>query len=188
MADSKIFRVTPGITAEVIGHEVEDFLREEKELTVEGFSSSEGYFIQAKESSTWKKFTGLGKALQVQIVQSSGSEIIVNIGMGEWADKVGAAAVGAIFFTPLVITAAIGAYGQNKLPDEIFECIENFCASAKGGPVKICPNCGEELSDNQNFCPNCGEAVSFKKSTKCRICGAEIEAGKKFCGECGTPV
>ena len=188
MAESRLFHVKPGITAELIGLKVESFLREDKELTVEGIASSEGYLVQAREGSTWKKFTGLGKALQVQIIPSGKNDIIVNIGMGEWADKVGAAAVGAIFFTPLVITAAIGAYGQNKLPDEIFECIENFCASAKGGPVKICPNCGEELSDNQNFCPNCGEAVSFKKSTKCRICGAEIESGKKFCGECGTPV
>ncbi|MBQ7704232.1 MAG: zinc ribbon domain-containing protein [Selenomonadaceae bacterium] len=187
MADSKIFHVKPGITAELIGLKVESFLRDEKELTVEGFASPEGYLVQAKESSTWKKFTGLGKALQVQILPSGKNDIVVNIGMGEWADKVGAAAVGIIFFTPLAVTAAIGAYGQNKLPSEIFECIENFCANTKGSPIKICPNCGEEISNNQNFCPNCGAAVSIKKNI-CRNCGATIEAGKKFCGECGTPV
>ena len=178
MADSRIFKVSPGITAEI---------------TVEGFSSSEGYFIQAKESSTWKKFTGLGKALQVQIVQSSGSEIIVNIGMGEWADKVGAAAVGMIFFTPLAITAAIGAYGQNKLPSEIFECIEKFIVYnsqnvKRTSSAARCQNCGAELPFDKKYCPNCGASVSFKKIVHCRNCGAPIEAGKKFCGDCGTPV
>ena len=62
MTDSKIFRVEPGITAELIGQEVENFLRNEKELTAEGISSPDGYFVQAKESSTWKKLAGLGKA------------------------------------------------------------------------------------------------------------------------------
>lgn len=193
MADSRIFRVSPGITAEIIGKEVEDFLREEKELTVEGFFSEEGYFIQAKESSTWKKFTGLGKALQVQIVQSSGSEIIVNIGMGEWADKVGAAAVGMIFFTPLAITAAIGAYGQNKLPSEIFECIEKFIVYnsqnvRRSSSAARCQNCGASIPEDKKYCPYCGASVSFKKTLHCRNCGAVIEAGKKFCGDCGTPV
>ena len=192
MADSRIYHVKPGITAELIGLKVESFLREEKELIAEGFASPEGYFVQAKEGSTWKKFTGLGKALQVQIIQSTKNDITVNIGMGEWADKVGAAAVGAIFFMPLVVTAAIGAYGQNKLPEEIFDCIERFCASNREVLIDICPNCGEEVSGNHKFCPNCGASisstVSTKKSTTCRICGATIEAGKKFCGECGTPV
>ena len=194
MADSKIFRVSPGITPELIGHEVEDFLREEKELTVESFSSEDGYFIQAKEESTWKKFTGLGKALQVQILPSSGNgEVIVNIGMGEWADKVGAAAVGLIFFTPLAVTAAIGAYGQNKLPSEIFECIEKFLiynTQTTTRPIyqTRCQNCGEEIPEGKKYCPNCGASISFKKTVRCRNCGSTIEAGKKFCGECGTPV
>lgn len=68
MADSKIFRLRDGVTIEGIGREVENFLRNEKELTVEGFASSDGYLVQAKELLTWKKFTGLGQALQVQII------------------------------------------------------------------------------------------------------------------------
>lgn len=194
MADSKIFRVSPGITVESIGREVENFLRDEKELAVESFSSADGYFVQAREDTTWKKFTGLGKALQVQILPSSGgSEVIVNIGMGEWADKVGAAAVGLIFFTPLAVTAAIGAYGQNKLPSEIFECIEKFLVYNNQNPTRStsqirCQNCGEEIPFGKKYCPNCGASISFKKNIRCRNCGAEIEAGKKFCGECGTPV
>lgn len=193
MADSRIFRVSPGITVDDIGHEVESFLRDEKELTVESFSSADGYFVQAREDTTWKKFTGLGKALQVQIMPSGSGDIIVNIGMGEWADKVGAAAVGLIFFAPLAVTAAIGAYGQNKLPSEIFECIEKFLIYNNQNPSRStsqtrCQNCGSEIPFGKKYCPNCGASVSFKKTVRCRNCGATIEAGKKFCGECGTPV
>ncbi len=194
MTDSKIFRVEPGITAELIGQEVENFLRNEKELTAEGISSPDGYFVQAKESSTWKKFAGLGKALQVQIIPSGKNEIIVNIGMGEWADKVGAAAVGMIFFTPLAVTAAIGAYGQNKLPSEIFECIEKFIIDS-GQKIRRngyknnsaegrCPACGAINPKGKKFCSSCGK----KLIGVCKNCGADIEPGKKFCGECGFPV
>ncbi len=129
MADMRIFHLKPGMTFEDIGMEVEDFLRYDKELTVERIVSSDGCFIQARETSTLKRFTGLGKALQVQIVPKNDNEVIVNIGMGEWADKIGAAAVGMVLFMPLAITAAIGAYGQNKLPDEILNCIEKFIHS-----------------------------------------------------------
>ena len=128
MADSKVFPLKAGVNVDDIARTVEDFLRYEKGLTVEGFASTNGYLIQAKESSTWKKLTGLGNALQVQIIPGEAREILVNIGMGKWVDKVGVAAVGALFFTPLLVTSALGAYKQNKLPDEIFEQIENFLA------------------------------------------------------------
>ena len=128
MADSKVFALKAGVNVEDIAREVENFLRDEKGLTVEGFASANGYLIQAKESSTWKKLTGLGNALQVQIVPGEAREVLVNVGMGKWIDKVGAAAVGALFFTPLLVTSAFGAYKQNKLPDEIFERIDKFLA------------------------------------------------------------
>ena len=55
MADSKIFRITEGITAESIGHEVESFLQTEKEMITQGISRPDGYLVQAKEDSGWKK-------------------------------------------------------------------------------------------------------------------------------------
>ena len=128
MADSKVFALKAGVNVDDIAREVENFLRDEKGLTLEGFASANGYLIQAKESSTWKKLTGLGNALQVQIIPGEAREVLINVGMGKWIDKVGAAAVGALFFTPLLVTSAFGAYKQNKLPDEIFERIEKFLA------------------------------------------------------------
>lgn len=194
MADSKIFRLRDGVTIEGIGREVENFLRNEKELTVEGLSSPDGYLVQAKESSTWKKFTGLGKALQVQILPSGESEVVVNIGMGKWADKIGAGAVGLLVFAPLAITSAIGAYKQNKLPSEIFECIEKFIMSG-GTSVRRnvsferldssqmkCPSCGAVNYKGTKFCAGCGK----KLTNNCPDCGQEVVLGVKFCPNCGA--
>ena len=194
MADSRIFRIKADITIEKIGREVENFLRNEKELTVEGFASFDGYLVQARESSTWKKFAGLGQALQVQIIPSGDSEVLVNIGQGKWADKAGAAAVGLLVFAPLALTSAFGAYKQNKLPSEIFECIERFIVSG-GNSVRRnvsfdrldssqmkCPSCGAVNPKGTRFCASCGN----KLTNTCSNCGNEVVLGVKFCPNCGN--
>lgn len=194
MADSKIFRITEGITAESIGHEVESFLQTEKEMVTQGVSRADGYLVQAKEDSGWKKFAGLSKALQVQIIPSGSSEVVVNIGQGKWADKVGAAALGTLLFAPLAITAAVGAYKQNQLPNEIFACIEKFIISGgrsvnrtisfeklSSSQIK-CPSCGAINTVGTKFCSGCGK----KLTDTCPNCGNEILPGKKFCPNCGA--
>lgn len=198
MADSKIFRLKAGVTIEGIGREVENFLRNEKELTVEGFASSNGYLVQAKEASTWKKFTGLGSALQVQIIPSGASEVLVNIGQGKWADKAGAAAVGLFVFAPLAITSAVGAYRQNKLPAEIFECIEKFIM-AGGASVRRnvsfdrvdssqikCPSCGAVNPKGTKFCAECGASMEVLNKDKCPKCGELVDKEQRFCPNCGA--
>ena len=79
MADSQVFRLRDGVTISGIGREVEGFLRHEKDLFVEGIESPDGYLVQAREQSTWKKITGLGKALQVQIIPSGTTDVLVKI-------------------------------------------------------------------------------------------------------------
>lgn len=194
MAESKIFRMKFGMTIEGIGREVENFLRNEKELTVEGFASADGYFVQAKESSTWKSLTGMGKAIQVQILPSGDSEVVVNIGTGKWADKAGAAAVGILLFAPLAFTAAFGAYKQHQLPAEIFACIEKYIIAGglavnrnvsahklDSAQVK-CPSCGAINSKSMKFCAECGS----KLANTCPNCGASVPHGQRFCSNCGA--
>lgn len=194
MADSKIFRIREGVTIEGIGHEVENFLRNEKELTVEGIASHDGYLVQARESSSWKKFTGMGSALQVQIIPSGSSEVLVNIGQGKWADKAGAAAVGLLVFAPLAITSAVGAYKQRQLPAEIFACIEKFIMSGGQSVYRNvsferlnssqmkCPSCGAVNLKGTKFCAGCGK----KLTNVCPNCGSEVTLGIKFCPSCGA--
>ncbi len=199
MADSKAFKLKCGITAEMVGQEVSSFLQNRKQMTVEESPSDDGYFIQAKLSgsgSTWKKVAGMDLATQVQII-TNGDTITVNIGAGQWIDKIGVGAVGMIFFAPLAVTSVIGAIGQKKLPSEIFDVIGRFvgnsgsnvnAASSSSSAAKtsdvICSKCNTANSNGTKFCKNCGD----KLSNSCPNCSADIPAGVKFCPSCGHSI
>ena len=55
MAESKVFKLIEGLDAAKVGRGIEHFLRDKKNLIVEGTPTPEGYFVQAKEESNWKK-------------------------------------------------------------------------------------------------------------------------------------
>lgn len=196
MAESKVFNLISGVDAESVGRATEIFLRDKKHLTTEGVKTPEGYFIQAKEASDgWKKFAGMTLATQVQIIDA-GSTITVNIGNGKWSDKAGAAAVGMVLFAPLAVTAAIGAVNQKKLPNEIFDYIEQFIMSGGKSVVVsmapsmglkenqvLCPNCKTPNDNDCKFCQSCGTPIM----NRCPQCQSFVALGKKFCPECGAP-
>ena len=198
MTESKVFRMPEGIDASAVGKEVENFLRSSKKLVTEGTKTPDGYFVQAKEQegSSWKRLAGMTMAIQVQIVEISDT-ITVNIGNGQWSDKIGAGAVGVVLFAPLAVTAAVGAYNQKKLPGEIFDHIEKFLLgggksvmmNSFGTDVAnenevICPNCKSSNSNDTKFCGNCGSPLT----ATCPSCGASVALDTKFCGQCGSPM
>ena len=97
---------------------------------------------------------------------------------------------------PLAVTAGVGAYKQKKLPEEIFQVIEqcivsggrsvvvrNAGAELNAGMV-VCPACKTQCAAGAKFCNNCGA----KLENKCPQCGAEIPPGSRFCGACGAPL
>ena len=172
MTDSRVFRLSDGIDANAVGKEVENFLRTNKNLTAEGTTTPDGYFVQAKEpeGSGWKTLAGMTMAIQVQIVEINDT-ITVNIGNGKWSDKIGAGAVGMVLFAPLAVTAAVGAYNQKKLPSEIFEHIEQFLLN--DGKSVMVNSFGTIAKEDEVICPNCNSANA--KNTK-------------FCSECGTKI
>lgn len=198
MTESRVFRTSEGIDAITVGKEVENFLRSKKNLVTEGTKTPDGYFVQAKEQegSGWKKLAGMSLATQVQIIEISDT-LTVNIGNGQWSDKLGAGAVGAVLFAPLAVTAAVGAYNQKKLPNEIFEHVEKFILGGgksvlmnSFGAVSvnedevICPNCSSPNGKNTKFCSNCGSPLT----ATCPNCGASVAQDTKFCSECGSPM
>lgn len=195
MAESKVFSLVDGVDCDMVGRAVEVFLRDKKKLTTEGTKTPEGYFIQAKEAEGgWKKIAGMSLATQVQIIEA-GNTITVNVGEGKWSDKAGAAAVGMVLFAPLAVTAAIGAVGQKKLPEEIFNCIEQFIMSG-GKSVVVSMGASRALKENQVLCPKCKTAnekgtkfcdsCGAPLSNQCPKCHANVALGKKFCPECGA--
>lgn len=195
MADSRIFQLTNDVTIENIGIGIQGWLREKKQLHAEGMPTNQGYLVQAKQEDSWKKFMGMDTAIQIQIFKSGDDQIMVNIGSGKWIDKAGAATVGMIVFAPLAVTAAIGAWNQKKLPDELFAFIEQFIISG-GQSVTVSMAAETDVSDDQVVCPNC-QAVNNKSAKFCASCGtnlgkecpnchAQVGLNAKFCPNCGT--
>ena len=204
MADAKVFRMGSGLTLEDVAYALEDFLRTQKRLETEGVAQSEtSYFIQARQTEGWKKFVGMDQAIQVRLSVYD-DMLTVDLGAGRWVDKLGAATVGYIVFAPLLITAVIGAIGQQKLPQEIFDFVQRY--TFMGKPLDIndfgpqeepvrpepaaqdhCASCGAALPEGAKFCPGCGKPAV--KRGVCPVCGAVPAAeNAKFCAECGAPL
>ena len=202
MADAKVFRMGGNQTLEDVAHALEDFLRTQKHLETEGVAQSEtSYFIQARQTEGWKKFVGMDQAIQVRL-SVYGGILTVDLGAGRWVDKLGAATLGYIIFSPLLLTAAIGAIGQQRLPQEIFDFVQRYtflgkpldindfapkAPEAPEEPAPLCPSCGAALPEGAKFCPGCGKPAVQKRT--CPVCGAAPAVeGAKFCAECGAPL
>lgn len=202
MADAKVFRMGGNQTLEDVAHALEDFLRTQKHLETEGVAQSEtSYFIQARQTEGWKKFVGMDQAIQVRL-SVYGGILTVDLGAGRWVDKLGAATLGYIIFSPLLLTAAIGAIGQQRLPQEIFDFVQRYtflgkpldindfapkAPEAPEEPAPLCPSCGAALPEGAKFCPGCGKSAAQKRT--CPVCGAAPTVeGARFCAECGAPL
>ena len=193
MADAKVYKLG-GLTLDDVARELEDYLRFQKNLETEGVAQAENiYFIQARQTDGWKKFAGMDKAVQIKLTAHEGS-LTVDIGAGRWVDKLGAATVGYLIFAPLMITAAIGAIGQEKLPQEIFDFVERL-TMLHGQPVMnimelvpdaapVCAVCQSPFPAGARFCPGCGAPLQVKRT--CPGCGAEVGQGARFCISCGA--
>ena len=196
MTDAKVYKLG-ALTLNDVARELEDYLRFQKNLETEGVAQAENiYFIQARESEGWKKFAGMDKAVQVKLTAHEDC-LTVDVGAGRWVDKLGAATVGYLVFAPLMITAAIGAIGQDKLPQEIFSFVERLTMLHGRSPMDImdimetapsaapvCAACGSAVPAGAKFCPECGAPMRAKRI--CPGCGAEVIGGARFCIDCGT--
>ena len=143
-------------------------------------NDSDGWVVQGKDETGWKKLTGMSSAVTVQIKAAGEGAVNVEIGNGKWIDKLGAGAAGMVLFAPLALTAAFGAWKQKSLPKEILARIDahimaqgsdapNFgseegadaaMANAKSNANVICPSCGATLPSNKKFCPECGTPLT----------------------------
>lgn len=181
MADAKIFRLQKGSDLEALGRALTSYLRVQKGLEADGISGGKEYFIQARQTEEWKKLVGMDRAIQVRLVMYDDAMVTVNIGAGKWVDKLGAAVVGNFLFAPLLFTAAIGAWEQARLPEEIFSFVEQYALS-DGKPGRTCEDCGQAIPKGARFCPHCGQPVP----AVCPSCGKAAQPGAKFCTGCGT--
>jgi hypothetical protein len=126
MAETRTYRLG-AVTLDQVGRQAEELLRSKPDLFVESVNGPGGYLIQARlNGQDWRKFVGLDKAIQVQITPAEAGAINVTIGQGKWLDKLGAGAVGAIWFPPLAVVTGFGVWSQLKLVSDLFNQIQNF--------------------------------------------------------------
>lgn len=212
MSDTRVY-VLNGTDMQTVAERVETFLKEEKNMEVQGVPSGENYLIQATQKDTLRTIAGMRLATTVQMTVS-GDNLNVTIGEGQWADKLGAGAVGLFIAWPLAVTAGIGAYKQKKLPEEILNLIgqvlmnpgqpvvtpvaPTVASTASATPTAAAPGQGTPQATaaaQTQVCPQCQAQVpagakfcnncGAKLITVCPECGANVRPGSKFCSECG---
>lgn len=128
MEESRVFSLN-GVSLETVVKNVETFLKDEKGMEIQSAPVEHGCIIQAtQKKDTLKMLVGMRLATTVQLVVS-GENLNVVIGEGQWADKLGAGAVGLFLAWPLAVTAGIGVYQQKKLPEDVLNVISRTLMS-----------------------------------------------------------
>lgn len=211
MEESRVFSLN-GVSLETVVKNVETFLKDEKGMEIQSAPVEHGCIIQAtQKKDTLKMLVGMRLATTVQLVVS-GENLNVVIGEGQWADKLGAGAVGLFLAWPLAVTAGIGVYQQKKLPEDVLNVISRTLMSpgqfapretagavgnvgtgvAAGGTVGSetagtgvsgIGTAGTETAGADGG--ETGEAATEKVQV-CPQCQASVQAGAKFCSNCGT--
>lgn len=198
MEESRVFSLN-GVSLETVIKNVETFLKDEKGMEIQSAPVEHGCIIQAtQKKDTLKMLVGMRLATTVQLVVS-GENLNVVIGEGQWADKLGAGAVGLFLAWPLAVTAGIGVYQQKKLPEDVLNVISRTLMSpgqfapkevtggmmtgAVGNGVSGIGTAGTETAGADGG--ETGEAATEKVQV-CPQCHAPVQAGAKFCSNCGT--
>lgn len=198
MEETRVFSLN-GVSLETVVKNVETFLKDEKGMEIQSAPVEHGCIIQAtQKKDTLKMLVGMRLATTVQLVVS-GENLNVVIGEGQWADKLGAGAVGLFLAWPLAVTAGIGVYQQKKLPEDVLNVISRTLMSpgqfapkevtggmmtgAVGNGVSGIGTAGTETAGADGG--ETGEAATEKVQV-CPQCQASVQAGAKFCSNCGT--
>ena len=196
MEESRVFSLN-GVSLETVVKSVETFLRDEKGMEIQSAPVEHGCVIQAtQKKDTLKMLVGMRLATTVQLVVSR-ENLNVMIGEGQWADKLGAGAVGLFLAWPLAVTAGIGAYQQKKLPEDVLNVISRTLMSpgqfapretAGGMMTGAVGNVGTGVAAGGTAGTDGGETgeTATEKAQVCPQCHAPVQAGAKFCSNCGA--
>ena len=194
-----------GANVEKIIDSLKAYLTVNKSMEVQSAPTTDGYVLQASQpKDAWKTISGMRLAITVHMTVI-GDVLNVTVGEGQWADKIGAGAIGWFIAGPLAVTAIVGSVRLKKLPEEIFGVIErsiytggtSVVINGSGAVVEAiaeaktpaleagnvpCPECGANNPAGSKFCNNCGS----KMFTVCPECGEKVTGVAKFCNNCGA--
>ena len=131
MAQTRTFNLGTA-TVDQLARSIETFLMAQGNFEVQLVEGSDGWVVQARQRGSWRQFIGQDKALQARLLASGPGVVTVFVGQGKWIDKLGVAAVGALWLWPLVVVAGFGAYSQYKLGQDVLDHAQAF-VNAQGG-------------------------------------------------------
>lgn len=169
MEEKRMFQLNGDISLTELVQLLKQYLECSKQMTTQQFDLESRTILQCRDKNfSWSQYIGLDAALTIELTETGNHTLTVSIGNAKWLDKVGVAAVGALFFSPLVVAAGIGALRQGVLPAEIFSFIENRLAGKKytgktASPAEeesiTCPCCGSIVQKTHAFCSKCGSKL-----------------------------
>ena len=185
-------------SAQSVAYALAEYLDVKKNMITQTMRVRNGYKVQCKgdAAAEWTKYLGMDAVVAIEMLQVN-NHLSVTIGFEKWAEKLGIAAIGAVIFHPLVLTAGIGALRQATLTQDIFNFIGEFLGA---DPIReepeptvektvintvVCPKCGTENKADSAFCKTCGSSLAVKKIC-CPQCGAEMDGDETFCPKCGA--
>ena len=197
MADQRMYHA-PGLDLPALGEALSQWFMGEG-FEAQTLQAPGGLAIQARRTEGWRSWVGMSAALNVTLMQQ-GDQLTVQMGAAKWTDKAVVGAVGLLIFWPALIPAGYGAWKQKKLPDQVFQFIDQYVAgggavsgtiSASAVPAPTttlsaaaltCPSCGEAVRPDAKFCDSCGATLR----RDCSECGQPLRPGAKFCDSCGA--
>lgn len=198
------YPLPPEASAQSVAYALTEFLDVKKNMITQMMRTKSGYVIQCKgdAEAEWTKYIGADVALSITLEQADG-ELKVTIAFEKWLEKLGIAALGAVFLHPLLLTAGVGALRQITLPQDIYNFIES---SLHVEPIEekaerinpepepetypqICPHCGTVNRPEALFCRECGkELLDESEEHRCPNCDGLLDGDEKFCPYCGAPL
>ena len=187
MADQRTYHA-PGLDLDDLSVALEGWFQN-KGFEAQIVDQEEGKVIQARKGdegwTDWRSWLGVSAALTIEM-RLRDENLVVQTGAAKWIDKVGVGIAGVLLAPIFLIPAAYGVWQQSKLPNEVFQYIQQYIAAppARAAATQAtCPSCGAVVGDAK-FCPECG--AKMPQPATCPECGAEATPGAKFCPECGT--
>ncbi len=169
MSDIKIYQLNDKITIQSISDEIEAFLQVKKERITSKIHRKDGCLILTKELFNIKKIIGVEKSILVDVSLLNEKTIQVRVRVGDEADRIGLCGLNwglkiiPGYYLIEKMGKIIGVNNQDKLPTEIFDCIDAFVKSnglsAYKDFGKRCTKCGVLNPPKIKSCVYCGEHI-----------------------------
>ncbi len=177
-----------GRSAQDTAYALAKYLDTDKHMITQIMRTRQGYLVQCKGDANmeWTKYVGMDAAVSIRINEED-ANLRISVAAEKWVEKAGFAALG-IVFSPLLVTAGLGAVRQFGLFDDIFRFLDSYIGAADStvsSDSVTCPSCGALNKPDAKFCRKCGKPMQISGEKHCPNCGEVVDEDDSFCPNCG---